>query len=285
MLQDVVEVLRCPHCGAALTLGAGTARCEAGHSFDVARQGYVSLLPGDAKAGTADTAAMVAAREAFLGAGHYAEIGAALVEACGSAAEGTQGCLVDLGAGTGHYLAAALEAAPDRAGLALDISKHALRRAARAHPRIGAVVCDAWQALPVKDGSAAIVLSVFAPRDGAEIQRILAPGGTLVLVTPTALHLHELVSQLGLLRVDEYKPERVDEKLGPFLEPVEQRECEYKMSLSHADIEALVGMGPSARHIQEAQLEARLRALPEPLEVTASVSVATYRPRALGSAA
>jgi 23S rRNA (guanine745-N1)-methyltransferase len=279
MLQDVVEVLRCPHCGAALTLGGGTVRCEAGHSFDVARQGYVSLLPGDAKAGTADTAAMVAAREAFLGAGHYSEIGAALVEACGSAVEGAQGCLVDLGAGTGHYLAAALEAAPDRLGLALDISKHALRRAARAHPRIGAVVCDAWQALPVKDGSAAIVLSVFAPRDGAEIQRILAAGGTLVLVTPTALHLHELVSQLGLLRVDEYKPERVDEKLGPFLEPVEQRECEYRMSLSHRDIEALVGMGPSARHIQEAQLEARLRALPEPLEVTASVSVATYRPR------
>jgi 23S rRNA (guanine745-N1)-methyltransferase len=190
-----------------------------------------------------------------------------------------EGCVAEIGAGTGHYLARALEALPGRSGLALDISKHALRRAARAHPRIGAVVCDAWRALPVGDGVAAVALSVFAPRDGAEIRRILAPGGALVLVTPTALHLHELVSELGLLRVDEYKPERVEEKLGPFLEAVGREERRYRMSLSHRDVVALVGMGPSARHVQEAQLEARVGALPEPLAVTASVAVATYRCR------
>lgn len=279
MLQDVLEVLRCPHCGGALSLVGSAVRCEAGHSFDVARQGYVSLLPRDARVGTADTPAMVAAREAFLGAGHYAPICDALVRACLPAISGVEGHVVDVGAGTGHYLARALEAVPDRAGLALDISKHALRRAARAHPRIGAVVCDAWRELPVRDGVAAAVLSVFAPRDGAEIARILAPGGTLALITPSALHLHELVSELGLLRVDEYKPERVEEKLGPHLEAVGREECRYPMSLSHRDIVALVGMGPSARHVQDVELKARVAALSEPFGVTASVIVATYQPR------
>ncbi|MDF1543430.1 MAG: hypothetical protein P1P71_10015, partial [Anaerosomatales bacterium] len=73
MLADVIGCLACPHCGGALALAeAGrTMRCDAGHSFDIARQGYASLLAGDAHTGTADTAEMVAAREAFLSAGHY----------------------------------------------------------------------------------------------------------------------------------------------------------------------------------------------------------------------
>src|SRR5688572_20694208 len=120
------------------------------------------------------------------------------------------GCILDLGAGTGWYLARVLERLPGRQGLALDLSKHALRRAARAHPRIGAVACDAWAPLPLRDGVAALVLSVFAPRDGAEIARVLRPGGALVVVTPTDRHLEPLVSKLGLLTVDERKEERID---------------------------------------------------------------------------
>ncbi|MDP9135674.1 MAG: 23S rRNA methyltransferase, partial [Actinomycetota bacterium] len=71
MLADVIDLLRCPHCGGALELDGGTGRCAAGHSFDVARQGYLNLLPGDARTGTADTATMVRARAQFLAAGHY----------------------------------------------------------------------------------------------------------------------------------------------------------------------------------------------------------------------
>lgn len=68
MLDDVLPLLRCPVCAAALHRAGPAVRCPAGHSFDVARSGYVSLLPGGA--GTADTAQMVAARDRFLSAGH-----------------------------------------------------------------------------------------------------------------------------------------------------------------------------------------------------------------------
>ncbi len=69
---DVIGLLRCPHCGDGLSQAGAALRCARGHSFDVARQGYVNLLPGDAHTGTADSAAMVGARDAFLSAGHFA---------------------------------------------------------------------------------------------------------------------------------------------------------------------------------------------------------------------
>lgn len=287
MLEDVVGSLRCPHCGGDLALGDGAARCPSGHVFDVARQGYLNLLPGDARTGTADTAAMVAARMEFLAAGHYAGIARALADACAAAVGGGDGpppggdagarCAIDVGAGTGYHLAAVLDRLPGRAGLALDISKHALRRAGRAHPRIGAVGCDAWRGLPVRDGAADLVLSVFAPRDPAELARVLAPGGALVVVTPTRRHLAELVSAVGMLTVQERKRERLEGKLGSLFAGGEETAVESELTLGHRDLAALVAMGPSARHLSEQEVSERVTELPQPFAVTVSVSLATYR--------
>ncbi len=275
MLADVIDLLRCPHCGGELELGEGTARCAEGHSFDVARQGYLNLLPGDARTGSADTAAMVRARSEFLAAGHYAPIAHAVAD---SAVEvSPDGAVIDLGAGTGYYLAAVLERLPSAQGLALDVSKHALRVAARAHPRIAAVGCDAWAGLPVRDAAAALVVNVFAPRDPAELARVLAPGGSLVVVTPNRGHLAELVSAVGMLTVQERKRERLEGKLGTLFEAVGDSAIEREIVLGHADLAALVAMGPSARHLTEQQVAERVAALPDPLPVTLSVTVATYR--------
>ncbi|MEV0536264.1 putative RNA methyltransferase [Kitasatospora sp. NPDC050463] len=275
MLQDIQPYLACPHCAQALTPDGRALRCPTGHSFDIAKQGYVSLLAGDAHTGTGDTADMVAARSDFLAAGHYRPIADALAEA--AAAVAPEGLVADLGAGTGHYLAHVLDALPDRPGAALDISKYALRRAARAHPRIGAVVCDAWRPLPLLDAAAGLVLNVFAPRNGPEIRRVLRPGATLLLVSPTPRHLRELVGALGLLSVDEEKQRRIDEKLGPHLTPAGRQEVEFGLRLSAADVRTVVGMGPSAWHTDRERLAARLADLPDPVEVTASVTIAAYR--------
>ncbi|WP_329564223.1 putative RNA methyltransferase [Kitasatospora sp. NBC_01266] len=279
MLRDIERYLTCPHCALGLAFDAtGRAlRCPGGHAFDLAKQGYVSLLPGDAHTGTGDTAEMVAARADFLAAGHYQPIAAALAEAAGDAAAGVDGLVVDLGAGTGYYLAQVLDALPGSVGAALDISKFALRRAARAHPRAGAVVCDAWRPLPLADGCAELLLNVFAPRNGAEIRRVLRPGGSLLLVSPTSRHLRELVDTLGLLSVDEEKERRIDEKLSPWLSPVAAREVEFELRLSHRDAAAVVGMGPNAWHTDPGRIARALAALPEPVAVTGSVRVAVYR--------
>jgi 23S rRNA (guanine745-N1)-methyltransferase len=291
VLADVVDLLACPHCSAGFSLRAGSLRCATGHAFDVARQGYANLLPaGRPGQRRGDTAEMVRARAAFLGRGHFEPLSSALAaqaaraladrtgaRASGASAVEQSGGVLDVGAGTGHYLARVLDAVPDRPGLALDVSRYALRRAARAHPRAGAVACDAWRTLPVRTGAAALVLNVFAPRAGAELRRVLAPGGSLLVVTPTPAHLGELVSGLGLLTVGEDKRERVAAALGPDFTAAGSEPLEYRLSLDHDDVAALAGMGPSAWHTDPARLAGRIAALPDPVEVTVSVTVDRYR--------
>jgi 23S rRNA (guanine745-N1)-methyltransferase len=279
MIPEVLAALRCPVCREPLAASAGALRCAAGHAFDVAREGYVNLLGGRKSGIVGDDARMVQARARFLAAGHLAPLAEALASRAAEAAEGAPGLLVEIGAGTAYYLARALDAAPARAGLAIDVSKHAARQAARAHPRAGAVVANAWAALPLADGCAGVVLDVFAPRNGAELRRILRDDGALLVVTPTAAHLAELRAPLGLLEVDPGKERRVGAALEPLFARASSMDLEWTMTLPHPGVLALAGMGPSARHADDAEREARVRALPDPIAVTASVRVAVWRPR------
>lgn len=242
-------MFRCPHCGGPLAPAARAFRCARGHSFDVARQGYVAL---ERKAARGDTAEMVAARAAFLEAGHYAPIADAVIAAAGQART-----VVDLGAGTGYYLAAVLDALPEARGVALDASRPALRRAAR-HPRVTGVACDIWDALPLEDDVADVLLNVFAPRHPQEMRRVLAPGGRIVVVTPTERHLQEL----DLLAIHPGKRERLH---AAFDAPAHARLVEFVLALD--DVAELVAMGPNAHH------DVRRRG---PARVTASVMVETF---------
>jgi 23S rRNA (guanine745-N1)-methyltransferase len=271
-LDAVLPLLACPHCARPVTRQqAGTIGCGNGHRFDIARQGYLSLLGKGSRTDTGDSADMVEARSAFLGAGHYEFIAAEI------ASRVTAGPVLEIGAGTGYYLGMAVQRLRDNGsggavGLALDASRYAARRAA-AQDGIGSVVADAWARLPVLDGVVPTVLSVFAPRDPAEITRVLAPGGRLIVVTPMPDHLAELRSALGLLVVDAGKPERLLAAFDGLLRPVERAEVRTGMMLTRDDLSALVRMGPSARHISLDRLADDIAALPGRTAVTAAVTV------------
>lgn len=286
-----MRLLACPVCGAGVELeaAAGRARslrCPAGHVVDVARQGTVNLLGGRRGPGTGDTAEMVAARERFLADGHYAPVADAVAEAAlcgmragpGSVPAGPP-AVVDVGAGTGWYLARVLDAlaaaGTPSVGLALDLSPHAVRRAARAHPCVGAAVADTWMRLPVRDGVAAVVLDVFAPRNPAEIARVLRPGGALVVVTPLPEHLGELRAALGLLDVEPEKQERLASGLADRFSPAAASDVTARLALTRDEVADLVGMGPSARH-GDADRPRALAGLDEPVPVTVAVRVASY---------
>ncbi|MDG4822776.1 23S rRNA methyltransferase [Asanoa sp. WMMD1127] len=270
MNRDVVAHLRCPVCRETLDApDARTLRCPRGHSFDLARQGYADLSAGRSPH-SGDTAEMVAARDTFLAAGHYAFVSAALTEA----AAGARGLVVDVGGGTGAHLATVLDHDPGLIGLVLDASKPALRRAARAHERAGAVRADAWGRLPLADHDTAVLLDVFAPRNGAEFHRVLRPDGRLLVVTPEPDHLSELVTGLGLLRVDPAKEERLAASLDTHFTLLRRRSLRATMRLDRAEVATVVGMGPSAWHRDAATID-----LPTPVEVTAAVRLDVYRPR------
>lgn len=282
-LAAVAAYVRCPVCAGPVRVGAEQVSCVHGHGFNIARQGYVSLVSGRGGPGTGDSAAMVIARERFLGGGHYQPVASSVAELAARLDPGGPGLVLDLAGGTGYYLAAVLEATgPDRIGACVDLSAPALRRAARAHPRAAALGADAWQPLPFADGSAAVVLSVFGPRNAAEIRRVLVSGGALVVAAPGPDHLIELRQSLGLIGIDERKDARLADAFGDCavagLTPVR-----YQLRLGHAGLTDLVAMGPNARHLGADALASRVAALPSPFPVTVDVTVRGLSARELSA--
>jgi 23S rRNA (guanine745-N1)-methyltransferase len=275
-LAAVAAYVRCPVCAGSVRVGDDQVVCDRGHSFNIARQGYVSLVSGRGGPGTGDSAAMVLAREAFLGGGHYQPVADALSALAARSDRGGPGLVLDLAGGTGYYLARVLDALDGRLGACVDLSAPALRRAARAHPRAVALGADAWQSLPFADGAAALVLSVFGPRNAAEIRRVLTPGGTLLVATPGADHLAELREALGLIGIDERKTERLAEAYGGYADS-SMTPVRYELRLGHAELTDLVAMGPSARHIAADELAGRVAALPAAVTVTVDVAVHRYQ--------
>ena len=255
-VADVVDLLACPTCAgrgladAPLRLDGPTLRCAQGHAYDLARQGHVNLL-GRATPRNADTAEMVAARERFLGSGAYDAVADALTGAVVRCSGGPVAVL-DVGAGPGWYLDRVLAGLDEQErparGLALDVSPAAARRAARSPRTVGAVVADAWGALPVRSGSLDVVLSVFAPRHPPELARVLRPGGVALVVSPLPEHLAGLRAARGLLDVEPGKQERLASTFGEHLVHVGDTDVRYAVALDPARVEDLVAMGPNAFH-------------------------------------
>ncbi|MGW4746629.1 methyltransferase domain-containing protein [Streptomyces sp. NPDC004290] len=271
-----LDLLRCPACRTRrLHLDHAALRCPRGHTFDIARHGYAGLLTGT-RATSGDDAAMVLARDRFLSTGSYApirEVGARL------AAEGLpeRATVVDVGCGTGYYLAGVLDQLSGARGLGLDTSVRALRLAARAHDRAAAVAWDVFRPFPLADRTADVVLDVFAPRNPAEFHRVLRPSGRLIVVRPTGRHLAELRDQVAaMVTIDPDKEQRLHRALSPFFEAVVTEQVEYTATLSRPEVLDLVAMTPSARHMSRADLNDG-DSLPG--RVTVSVLATAYRTR------
>ncbi|EOM76109.1 methyltransferase type 11 [Rhodococcus rhodnii] len=276
MLDEVVGLLACPVCGHDLVRDERTLVCQLGHGFDIARQGYVTLAAGAGLKFEGDSTAMLDAREEFLGAGHFDPFADALAEVVAQSTAVEERAIAELGAGTGFYLARVL--GPGSVAVGLDVSKPAARRIARADPRIGAVVADAWGRLPIRDGALTHVMCVFAPRNTEESRRVLRGDGTLVVLTPTDRHLAELVSVLGLVHVDDRKLARLDDAARGRFERTGHRTVEFTMSLSRGDVANVVGMGPSARHLAADEITALAAGMAERTDVTASATISVFRP-------
>lgn len=182
-------------CGLALAHDARAWRCPRGHSYDIARSGYVNLLqPQDRRSLDAgDSKDAVEARARLVAAGVGRALVEAFVEIVTTGGRGLQSPLrvVDLGCGTGHLLAA-LAGRHTVRGIGIDLSPAAIDHAARQYPELTWVVANADRRLPLLDASAPALLSMHARRNPAECARVLAPGGALIVAVPAADDLIEL---------------------------------------------------------------------------------------------
>ncbi|AEX67097.1 methyltransferase domain-containing protein [Corynebacterium diphtheriae] len=285
MLSHVVDVLADPMDGSALTLVDDNRRLvsESGHSFDIARQGYVILAGGAGIRYVGDDSSMIHARETFLSGGHFApfveavsnSVHLALDEA--NVPDDASPVICEVGAGTGYYLAHALDDIENSRGIGIDVSVPAAKMLSKCHPRVGAVVADAWSRLPLRDASIDAITVVFAPRNASEFARVLKPGGQVIVLTADAGHLEELREPLGIIGVEKDKVQRMIDQAADNLVPVSDPEpIEFTMHLDQDSIASQIGMSPSARHIHPDVLGERIATLPSVMDVTARAMITRF---------
>ena len=184
--------LVCPLCGETLQRQERSFVCPNRHSFDIARQGYVHLLPVQNKhsKNPGDTREQVLSRRAFLEKGYYAPIAQALAEE--AAALNIDGEILDVGCGEGYY-SAFLADALRKPLTGLDISKEAVRCAAAKYKN-ALWLCATAAHIPVPAESAALLTSLFAITLPEEFHRVLQPGGYYFQVLAAEDHLLGLKS-------------------------------------------------------------------------------------------
>lgn len=251
--------LACPLDGMPLHCNGPAWRCAAGHSFDIASQGYTHLLPVQKKRSRdpGDSKEMVAARRRFLEAGFYQPIAAAVSRAvlADLPSMATASCL-DAGCGEGYYLRQLAASADDRrlALLGLDISKWAVQSAARRDKRVNWVVGSNAN-LPALPGSLDRVLCMFGFPVYAEFARVLRAGGQLLQVDAGPAHLRELREVI----YPALKPERCAEMpIPPGFHRLPSETVRFAIELANpAQIADLLAMTP---HLYRATAEGRARA-------------------------
>lgn len=184
----------CPVCGGALTRDEGCCRCANRHSFDVAKEGYVNLLPANQRHSKVpgDDAGMTAARSRFLEGGWYLPLRDKLCRLVTELSPNAP-VLLDAGCGEGWYTQALAEAAAAKLGrtAGVDLSKPAVKKAARRCPS-GEFAVGTVYRLPMSNQSADLLINCFSPLAADEFARVLKPGGHFLYVVPGPQHLWEL---------------------------------------------------------------------------------------------
>ncbi|HBJ18397.1 MAG TPA: methyltransferase [Clostridiales bacterium] len=218
----------CPKCRALLTFSEKTAHCAAGHSYDLAKEGYINLLLS-AGGIHGDSREMVEARRRFLESGAYEPLRRAVAElVCRYLPAG--GICLDAGCGEGYYTEDIAEAlagdGKDALLFAFDISRDAARRTAKRRRDLSVAVASAY-AIPARDGSADLLTDLFSPMATAEFARVLKPQGIFLLVIPEKEHLFGLKEALY---DTPYKNEVAGTDLDGFT-LLESREIRYPLTL------------------------------------------------------
>ena len=263
--------LLCPICGEILTKQEKSYRCGNRHSFDIARQGHVNLLPVQQKRSLSpgDTAQQVISRRAFLDGGFYAPIQDAL---CAMAKDhGCCGPVLDIGCGEGYYSAALAETLQAEL-LGLDISKEAVRYAAGRYKN-ATWICASAARLPVEDRSFGLLTSLFALTLPEEFKRVLRPDGAFIQVLAEEDHLLNLKH---IIYPELHRKEKFTTPQLPGFRLVESRNIQFTFTVEDAQVQNLLSMTPHVYRISKEGAD-RLRQTNR-LTDTASCVLNLYRP-------
>ncbi|QTL35079.1 23S rRNA (guanine(745)-N(1))-methyltransferase [Pseudoalteromonas viridis] len=260
---------RCPICSAPLTEHNKTLHCEHNHQFDVAKEGYVNLLPVQFKKSRqpGDNLDMVQARRAFFATDHYQFLQSHLAQAIAAL---PCEAVIDMGCGEGFYTQAIANSLPATSQVfGVDISKPAIRYAAKRYPQVHFSVASIKDT-PFVAAQADVLLSVFAPVFADEMARLLKPQGQLLVVSPGPKHLYELKTHI----YDEVRLHDAPDCPPGFVE-AEQTHLEQTQQVPTDVIKHLIKMTPFAWKFKESHYETLEQACHH--EVTFSFLITRYQ--------
>lgn len=234
----------CPLCQTPFQKKNKTQICANNHHFDIAKEGYLNLLPVNAKnsKNPGDNKDMMNARRGFLNSNGYLPLADKINEITIRLLDGKeQAQLLDLGCGEGYYTnLLASKLSESYVINALDISKIAVRYAAKRNKNINFCVASAYD-VPLADKSLDLLLRIYAPSSDSELQRLLKPGGYMITVTPAPRHLFQLREKI-YDQVDEH-PQENDSPSG-FMK-IEQINLNYPLQITDSQIvQDLINMTP-----------------------------------------
>jgi len=244
----------CPVCGGPLQLhqSGKSYACQNQHSFDLAKEGYLNLLPVQYKHSKepGDSKQMMIARREFLEAGFYepmAKAVAMMIDANKTKSQGLR--LLDLGCGEGYYsrkIALCCNISEQIVMHGIDIAKFAVAAAAKKQPNARFIVASSNR-LPYPDQYFDFVLRVFAPSDDNELKRVLKSSGRLLTVTPGPRHLWQL-KEFIYAEVKEHAPES---PVPQGFERLAAQRISYKITPNPRQRMALLQMTPFAWRANE----------------------------------
>ena len=273
----------CPLCQSPLQPAADTWRCDGSlhpkqtsHPFDVARQGYVNLLPVQQKKSKApgDSQQSIDARKRFLNAGHYQPLNDLICQTMAALLTAQKVSLsqkdkpvnwLDIGCGEGYYTQAMAQTGMDVL-IAADISKPAVVELAKTSKALGRL----WYQ-PVKDDSATEVIkaaaiyplvtsaahlplrvhsmtgisSIFSPILPEAFNEVLSDAGYLIIAKPDIGHLATMREAL-FDDVREHDSDKFLQELAPYFQILQTHHISSSLSLSAEDLADLMTMTPYA---------------------------------------
>lgn len=244
----------CPICREKLILNDKVCRCTNNHCYDVARQGYVNLLPVQNKKSLnpGDNKEMLTARRSFLETDIYMPICSSVTSNAKRMLENiNKPKILDIGCGEGYYTKKIADCFNNCSCAGVDISKHGVRMACSRSKDINWIVATA-SVLPVASNEIDLITAIFSLLAENEFLRVLKKGGCVIEITAGNNHLIELKEIIYETVFEQHKAP--SEVCAGFKEISREKES-FKFTLSNKQLQELLRMTPHFWRIHKERRE------------------------------
>ena len=238
----------CPICQLDLELVGTSFKCPKGHSFDLAKFGYVNLAPQIKQSKDYDKENFQN-RQLILEAGFYEPI----LTAIGQKIPASDAKILDIGCGEGYYSRKLQEAYPEATFYAFDLSKESVQLAAKSDAswKVNWFVGDLAH-LPIQSKSMEVILDIFSPANYAEFERVLQAGGVIIKVVPTSSHLKEIRQKAAqYLDKKDYSNQDIIQHFQKHFTILSRKTVESTHALHSEKKTALLQMTPLLFHVEK----------------------------------